>query len=166
MSNEQVVLEMVINRLRLLLEAHEELKAKWSAEITEIILLGKGVLIATPENKTTDGKWLLSLSDEELDMLSNMFWQDSLHQGDFDRGLTQLFGERIGLLFEIMAGEAQDETYDDPDADDDDPIEDEPMAAPAAPQPLLEVDLVDHTHPVQFVRDIFGSWRAVEDPHE
>ena len=56
MSNEQVILEMVINRLDQLLEGSQELKAKWSAEITEIILLGKGVLVATPQGRQ-DGKW-------------------------------------------------------------------------------------------------------------
>ena len=61
MSNEQVLLAMVINRLKLLLDMHEELKSKWSAEITELILLGEGVLIATPENRTTDGQYVLTL---------------------------------------------------------------------------------------------------------
>jgi hypothetical protein len=133
MSNEEVVLNMVINRLKQLLEANESLRSVWSAEITEIILLGQGVLVATPESKTADGRWILALSGDELDMLSNMFWQDSMDRRDFGREIWEPMGRRIGVLFEEMAREAQDETLDDdPDDDpddDDDPIDDEPLPA-------------------------------------
>src|ERR1700730_15226577 len=76
MSNEQVILEMVINRLAQLLEGSQELKAKWSAEITEIILLGKGVLVATPQGRQ-DGKWALYLDDEESLMLYDILNHNS-----------------------------------------------------------------------------------------
>jgi hypothetical protein len=139
MSNEEVVLNMVINRLKQLLEANESLRSVWSAEITEIILLGQGVLVATPESKTADGRWILALSGDELDMLSNMFWQDSMDRRDFGREIWEPMGRRIGVLFEEMAREAQDETLDDDpdddpdDGDDDDPIDDDPIA----PEPYV-----------------------------
>jgi hypothetical protein len=120
MSNEQVILEMVINRLDQLLEGSQELKAKWSAEITEIILLGKGVLVAPTGGYRQDGKWLLELDNDQLDMLSNMFWQDSMDRRDFGREIWESMAQRIGVLFEQMCERAQDETLnDDPDGDDD-----------------------------------------------
>jgi hypothetical protein len=120
MSNEQVILEMVINRLDQLLEGSQELKAKWSAEITEIILLGKGVLVAPTGGYRQDGKWLLELDNNQLDMLSNMFWQDNMDRRDFGREIWESMAQRIGVLFEQMCERAQDETLnDDPDGDDD-----------------------------------------------
>jgi hypothetical protein len=130
MSNEEVVLKMLVNRLEQLLEAHEDLR-KWSAEITEIIHLGKGVLIEAPEPRVGQpvaamsrdpysGEWMLPLSDEMVDRLYNSTAFD-----DWSRTLRNEIEDRIATLYDLVFPGS---TYDE----DDNEIVPEPLnVAPA-----------------------------------
>ncbi len=121
MSNEEVVLQMVVNRLGLLLEAHEELRAKWSAEITEIILLGKGVLSPPSKTQTADGKWLLKLDDEEVERLCDVLTRNSYVE-DYRQSMWNSLVEQLALMVPQTEEPGEEGPEDEGDDWDDDNI--------------------------------------------
>jgi hypothetical protein len=132
MSNEEVLLKMVINRLRLLLEGSETLKSQWGAEITEIILLGDGVEVSDGfQHQAPDGRWIFNLLDIEAHFLYDIVRGESYAE-DWDQELVSRLTTKLGQIF----ADAQNVGYD-PDSGftrlddgDDDPIEDEPEPVP------------------------------------
>jgi hypothetical protein len=141
MSNEQVVLNMVINRLKQLLELNESLRTVWSAEITEIILLGEGVLTPTPERRDIqaideNGMWLLRLENDQLTAIYEMICADGPSIWDYPRTFRNALSERINDLYDNIR-EDRYEGDDNPDPDDDDvPELVAEMLPPGAPEPL------------------------------
>jgi hypothetical protein len=146
MSNEEVVLKMLVNRLEQMLELIPELKTKWEHEITEIIHLGKGVIVETPEppagrpdptlagayEQDLNGSWHLPLDEDMVQLLynTNFVWND--------RHVRNELGERVNTLYSTVYPEPDGDDDYDPD-DNPDPIQDEPV-----PQPLEGV-VPDHT---------------------
>lgn len=113
MSNEEVILQMVVNRLSLLLEGSQELRSKWNAEITEIILLGSGVAVSSGLfERTLDGKWLLPVSFEDIDCLSRILNADANFE-DFASSLTTPFVDRVNNLMDQAQIQGLDSNQDE-----------------------------------------------------
>ena len=143
MSNEEVVLKMLINRLEQLLELVPEFKEKWNAEITELIHLGKGVIVETPEpparatrmpdhvaatyDQDANDDWHLPLTREMIDMLYN-----TSTFAPTEAYVLQDFQSRVVTLY--------DNSYDGPFEGDNDPFDDEPEP-PIIQAPILTPEM-------------------------
>lgn len=115
MSNEQVILEMIVNRITQLLE-NEDLKSKWGAELTEIMLLGQGVIIDDGLHdgfeRGKDGRWILPLNEPEINFLVDLI-NGSINIDDFDESVyteaetVAPLQRRISDLFSTTLGAAR-----------------------------------------------------------
>lgn len=135
MSNEEVILKMLVNRLEQLLEAHEDLKSKWSAELTEIIHLGKGVIVeathiisrgpdptsAGAYEQDYNGSWHLPITREMVELLYNTSYSVDV----MGRGVRDDLEERIQSLMDVSAPSDVDDDDYEPD--------DEPLPTIAQP---------------------------------
>lgn len=130
MSNEEVVLQMVVNRLNLLLEGSQELKSKWNAEITEIILLGSGVAVSSGLfERTLDGKWLLPVSIDELSCLASIVEGENSYE-DFTAVLTVPLTRRISDLLDQAQIQGPDGDQDEGRVDLTDEMEEREITVP------------------------------------
>lgn len=103
MSNEEVVLKMVVNRIVQLLE-NESLKSTWGAELTEIVLLGQGVLtpldVTGKYERTEDGRWKLFANENEIQMMSDVLSENISVEDCEQEQIQPLIGRLNDLLVE------------------------------------------------------------------
>lgn len=160
MSNEEVVLKMVLNRLQQLLEGSEEFKSKWGAEITEIIMLGSGVLVSSGLfERNPQDEWLLPLNQDKIDLLSDILNQAAV-EGYAGHPELEPLRAQVNDLFDQAINQelTRREPDDDDDGSDDDGDDDDPLMASIESQ--VNVMLPPTFHPaIENYEEAIARWR-------